>query len=1091
MSDSVSDLTAAERERLLDSLQERLAGGADGRRIGPRGPDTVPPASYAQRRLWFLDRLEPGGTAYNVPLAVRLHGALDPAALDAALTDVVARHEALRTTLREVDGEPVQIVADAGPVHVERADPAEAADPRAWIAREAFRPFDLDAGPLLRCLLLPEGADRAVLLIVAHHAVIDGWSLGVFLADLDAAYRAHTSGRGAELAQPPLQYGDFAVWQSAQDAADDQLTYWRDQLTGAPPVLELPTDRGGLPAGDPNSGATASSTLPEDLARSVRELAAAEDTTSFTVVLAAFSALLGRLAGSEDTVIGVPVAGRSRPELSTSVGYFLNTLALRTDLSGEPTFRGLLSRVRTTAMEAYDHQDAPFERVVEAMQPERSTTHTPIYQVLVNQQTTGPETRRIGDLDLELLELQDPPAKLPLTLYVNEGQDALGFDLLYRTALFSEERITAVLGQLVQLLEQVTGDPDRPVAQYSLVRPEDEAKLPDASVPLPRQEQPTLRDMVRRWVTGTPDAPALAWGQNTCSYAELWQRAEEIRTALAAAGGPRRPVIAVGGPRSPGLIAALLAVLAGDGVLLALDPRLPRLRRQLMLKDSGATHLVVVGDDEPDVPVEGLAVLHVGPADAQPQGAPSGPALPGAEADPAAAYLSFTSGTTGVPKAVVGRAAGLTHFLNWQRDTFEVRPGDRCAQLTGLSFDVVLRDVLLPLVSGATLCLPEHEEQLLPDRCLAWLAEQRVTIAHTVPTLARAWLTDNAGAAPALRVTFFAGEPLTGELATAWRTTTGDGTIVNLYGPTETTLAKCAYVVPRDCPPGVQPVGSALPGGQAFVRGPGGTPCGIGEVGEIVLRTPYRSLGYAGGIESSAWSVNPATGAPDDLLYATGDLGRLRPDGLLDILGRADRQVKIRGVRIETDEVAAVATRHPAVSQAAVVTTTDHDSAPVLVAYLVAPERTSATATQVRGYLGKRLPAAMVPSVVEFVDALPLTANGKIDWRALPPVVLDTPAAEHYEAPRDDTERKVAEIMAVLLRRERVGAHDSFFALGGHSLLAMQLASRLTDAFGVTLPLQEIFAAPTVAGIAAAITAAKATGDDDPGDPGPIRRTER
>jgi acyl-coenzyme A synthetase/AMP-(fatty) acid ligase/acyl carrier protein len=490
-------------------------------------------------------------------------------------------------------------------------------------------------------------------------------------------------------------------------------------------------------------------------------------------------------------------------------------------------------------------------------------------------------------------------------------------------------------------------------------------------------------------------------------------------------------------------------------------------------------------------------------------GAPAGEP-PAADGTAEAAYLFFTSGTTGVPKAVRGRHAGLTHFLGWQRDTFDLRPADRCAQLTGLSFDVVLRDVLLPLVSGAALCIPADAGQdagLDPTGTLDWLAEQRITCLHTVPTLARAWLAGRAGGDPAggsaadggatgggaaggagaggdggpqLRVTFFAGEPLPGELARDWRAACG-GTVVNLYGPTETTLAKCAYLVGTDCPDGVLPVGTAIPGAQALVLGPGGEAGGIGEVGEIVIRTPYRSLGYANpngtdGSDEQRWQPNPATGDPDDLLYRTGDLGRFRPDGDLDILGRLDGQVKIRGVRVETDEVAATLGRHPAVAQAAVTTRPDGRGAATLVAYLVAPAHTPvtpATQTQLRSYLSKRLPDAMVPNAFVFVPAIPATANGKVDWAALP-AGADAAAATEYVAPRTDPERVVAAIMAELLRRDRVGVHDSFFALGGHSLLAMQLVARIAAALGVTLPLQVVFETPTPAGLAAAVLAGPA-----------------
>jgi amino acid adenylation domain-containing protein len=1086
-------LTSSERERLLDLLQDRMAESRDAGIPLARREESLA-ASYAQSRLWFLDRLEPRGSAYNVPVALRLRGTLDGPRLDRALRAVVERHEALRTTLPERDGAPVQRIGAAEDIRLERADPAEAADLPGWIAREAYRTFDLAAGPLLRAVLLPEGPDSTVLLLVAHHAVLDGWSIGLLLHELDEHYRALRSGNAVDLPELPIQYADFAVWQRTRPAeeVESDLAYWQHQLAGAPPLLQLPGDPAPPGQLDRSAGAIASVELGPALSARIRTFAGAAGGTPFMVVLAGFTTLLGRLGGTEDVVVGAPVAGRQRPELQQLIGYFLNTVALRTDLSGAPTFTELFQRVRSASTDAYAHQDVPFEQVVEAVQPERSTSTSPIYQVLVNHTSTVPLLQRMADLELEFLGLGSPPAKLPLTLYIRDGADGLGLDALYQTAVFSGERMHGMLDQLVHLLDRATADPDVPVSAHSLA-PLAGDLLPDPSLALPAETQPDLRALLAEWVETTPTAPSLEWGGQVWSYADLGRRVAGIQACLGEQGALDGSVVAVTGRRSPGLVAAMVAVLVGGGVLLMLDPRLPRLRRQVMLAEGRVAHLVVVGDGDPGVSVEDLSILRVDPATGGAHA--ETPGRPGdAERDDLdAAYLFFTSGTTGVPKAVRGRHQGLVHFLRWQRGTFGVAAGDRCAQLTGLSFDVVLRDVLLPLVSGAVLCIPA-EEELLPAAGLGWLAEHRVTIVHTVPTLADAWLADGQGS-PHLRVTFFAGEPLTGDLTRAWRNATGEGRVVNLYGPTETTLAKCWYEVPVCPPPGVLPVGRPLPGAQALVQRAGGVLCGVGEVGEIVLRTPYRTHVRAGRQEMSRWSANPATKDVGDLLYATGDLGRYRADGSLDILGRTDRQVKIRGVRVETDEVAAVVSRHPAVSQAVVAAAADPAGHPMLVAYLVAPGRTLATETQVRGYLGKRLPAAMVPGVLVFVDDIPVTANGKTDWRALPPAVAPAAASasETFLAPRTEVERVIAQIWSSLLNRERIGVHDDFFALGGHSLLAMQVVSRVASALGVALPLHVLFESPTVAGIAVAVedrrTAPATTQGQD--DSAPIGRAER
>ncbi|HST65332.1 MAG TPA: AMP-binding protein, partial [Mycobacteriales bacterium] len=545
--------------------------------------------------------------------------------------------------------------------------------------------------------------------------------------------------------------------------------------------------------------------------------------------------------------------------------------------------------------------------------------------------------------------------------------------------------------------------------------------------PLPAEPQPSLAELIAEQDRRAPTAPALEWGELVLDRATLAGRVSRIRDALIATAGDS-PVVAVTGSPSAGTVAAVLAVLSGGGVLLTLDPQLPRLRRQAMLTRAGADRLVVVGDVPQQVVTDSLTVVRVSPDAAEvavePATAPDpGRTVPELVRDPAAGYVFFTSGTTGTPKAVVGRRDGLVHFLRWQRGTYGVGPDDRCAQVTGLSFDVVLRDLLLAPVSGATLVVPADAEAAAPARFAGWLGERRVTVLHAVPTLLEAWLAETPPGTPAprLRLTFAAGEPLTAATATRWREAAG-GRVVNLYGPTETTLAKLAYDVPDRPAPGVQPVGRPLPGTQALLHTRAGVACGIGEVGEIVLRTPYRSLGYAGQ-DGPGFEPNPATGDADDLLYRTGDLGRLRPDGSLDILGRADRQVKIRGVRVEPDEVAATAARHPAVTRAVVAAVPDAAGRPLLAAWLVAPTGTSGTPSQVRSFLGKRLPAAAVPSVITVVEDIPRTANGKTDWAALPAAVAATAAPEHVE-PRTELERTVAGVFATLLRRDRVGVHD-------------------------------------------------------------------
>jgi amino acid adenylation domain-containing protein len=582
--------------------------------------------------------------------------------------------------------------------------------------------------------------------------------------------------------------------------------------------------------------------------------------------------------------------------------------------------------------------------------------------------------------------------------------------------------------------------------------------------------------MVDAWVQRAPAQVAVCQGDHQWTYGELGARADTLARALLATGLGAGDVVAIAGARSFGLVAGMLAVLRAGGVLLPIDPQLPPARRCLMLREAGARMIIQVGvEADADAGTEQRAAvvglrLTVDPRTAAPANSSWTPAgqmltLPAiAPADPA--YIFFTSGSSGVPKAVLGTHAGLSHFLCWQRETFAVGPSDRCPQLIGLSFDAVLRDVFLPLTSGATLCLPPREEDITPERVVTWLARECVTLLHTVPSLAQSWLaaTDAPAPLPSLRWAFFAGEPLSDKLIRRWRATfPRTGAIVNFYGPTETTMIKSAHVVPAEPDPGMQPAGRPLPHTQTLVLTPQGQLCGIGEHGEIVLRTPFRTRGYLNA-PWEAWRFrrNPWREDASDLLYYTGDRGRYRADGTFDVAGRLDQQVKIRGVRVEPEEVAAVLARHPAVQQAAVVARADAAGAPRLVAYLVSQPGSAPSSGDLRRFMQTHVPAYLVPDSFIALDRLPLTSNGKLDRGALPaPEPGRADAA--YVAPRTPLEEALAGIWSDVLRVERVGIHDDFFALGGHSLLAIQLLARLRSALTVDIPLRALFELPTLA----------------------------
>ncbi len=1047
--------------------------------------------SFAQQRLWFLDQLQPGDTSENIHMAVCLTGLLDIQALERTLNEVVRRHEVLRTTFAERDGQPVQIISPPQPFSLPLIDlcplPAEERQQKAQqlATAEAVRPFDLSRGPLLRLNLLRLDATEHVLLTTMHHIISDGWSLGVVMREIEALYEAYRSGEESPLAELPLQYADYAMWQRQwfnAEMLDEQLGYWKRQLAGAPAVLDLPTDRKRYGVRS-HRGATQALILSSDLGSSLKALCREEGVTLFMLLLAAFQVLLARHSGQEDVVVGTPIAGRTQKETESLIGFFINTLALRTDLSGDPSFLQLLGRVREMCLGAYAHQDVPFERLIEELQPERSLDRHPLFEILFNNVNVPMETMKLADLTLSQMDQGEPEAKFAVTVYGDETGGKIRLRMLYQTDLFAAERIASVLDQFEYLLEQIVQDPQKKIHSYSLVTPASRRVLPDPCVQLLEPEYQPVPGMFADWAARAPQRVALRQGEYTWTYGELYERAASLAQSLLTEGLEPGEVVAVAGPRSLGLIASLLSVLMSRGVLLALDPDLPAQRRQLMLREAGVKRLLYVGERRAEDAwldeASSLKISNVN-ADGSESAGPKGvTGLAGRRefdiAPDDAAYIFFTSGTTGVPKGVLGRHKGLSHFLTWQRETFAVGPHDRCAQLTNLSFDVVLRDIFLPLTSGATLCLPEEPFDVTAGHILRWMERENISLLHTVPSLAQSWLAQ----APAeislrhLRRVFFAGEPLTDTLVRRWRETFPEaGEIINLYGPTETTLAKCWYKVPAAVSPGVQPVGNPLPETQALVLNDEGQLCGIGERGQIVIRTPFRTLGYINADEEQQqrFVTNHFRQDALDVLYHTGDLGRYRGDGSLEILGRRDNQVKIRGVRIELGEIEQTLCKHSDVREAVVIARESQPGQKSLAAYVVAEPQSTPSVAQLRSHLRTLLPENMIPAAFVLLEALPLTPNGKVDRRALPePDSAAVESATNFVAPRTPIEEMLAEIWSQVLEVERVGVFHNFFELGGHSLLAMQVISRIRETFQVALPLRLLFEEPTVEGLAKAV----------------------
>ncbi|MEU5227132.1 amino acid adenylation domain-containing protein [Streptomyces toyocaensis] len=1025
------------------------------------------PCSPGQHRLWLLEQLEPDGAAAHVEhVAVRMRGPLDATALHRALNTLVERHETLRTALTEADGEPVQAIRPHLTVPLTRIDLTDRPDDLDTVLRDrVLGPFRLDSAPLFRTALVALGPDDHALVIAFHHAVYDQWSGSVFLRDLITSYQAIAGGRKPELPELPIQYGDFAVWQ--RERAGDpreraELDHWTRRLWEVP-VLDLPTDR-PRPAARAHRGSTVTGELPADVVRDLGEVSRAHGATPFMTALAAFSAVLHRWSGQEDIPIGTPVAGRNRPEVQDLIGFFVNNLVLRTDLTGDPSFERLLDRVRGTCLDAYAHADVPFERLVERLAPTRDLSRSPLFQVMfVFGNVPMPETDEPGLPRLEMLRTDTGAAKFDLFFALVPQGEAMRVVLEYDTDLFDRTTAERLLDHYRRLLGAAVRRPRLRMSELPLASPEEERLLrewgtgpvrpvPDTTVP----EEFTAR------CAAHPGRVAVTSGPLALTYAQLRARADEIAARLVAAGVTRGSRVAVALPRGPELVAALLGVLRAGAAYVPLDSAHPAARIRLVLDDAGPRALLTTRALHESLPADGVPpILLDTPADPPPRA--ELPGLPG-PGDPA--YVVYTSGSTGRPKGVVVPHRALTNLLHATAREPGLRADDVLAAVTTVSFDIAALELFLPLVTGARVEIVPADEAADGERLAARLRDCAATALQATPTTFRLLL--EAGWRPATP-TFTAlcgGEAMPPDLAADLAAT--GAAVWNMYGPSETTVWSTAHRVRGEEDP--VPLGRPLANTVVRLAGPDGSPRPLGTPGELWIGGAGLADGY---LDRPELTGERFTDRPDGRWYRTGDLARYRADGRLEFLGRADFQVKLRGFRIELGEIESVLTAHPVVREAVAHVREDTPGNPRLAAYLVLRDDAGEeeTVTEVRARAAEALPAPMVPAVFTVLDALPLTANRKVDRSALP--APDTTALAHlsYEPPRTHAEREVAQVWCDVLGIDKAGVHDDFFALGGHSLLASRVTARLRARLGIDLPVRTVFRNPVLADLAAVLPA--------------------
>ncbi|CAM5733182.1 Non-ribosomal peptide synthetase OS=Streptomyces fumanus OX=67302 GN=GCM10018772_19050 PE=4 SV=1 [Streptomyces fumanus] len=1065
-------MTSSKRNRaealpqdLQEALRRRLAGRAaagTARQAIPRADRTRPlPLSFAQQRLWFLDRLRPGDPRYNSAVALRLTGALDHTALAAALEHVVARHEALRTTFEEHDGTPAQRVHPAGPLPLPVHDltGTAGADLEAALVAEYERPFDLEAGPLLRALLLREAPDAHVLLLTAHHIVTDGWSMGVALDELITAYDALARGASPALAPVATQYPDFAVWQREQLSGarlERHLAYWKEHLSGAvAPELPLDRPRRGEESG---AGAVHTFTVPATTTARLKQLAADRHTTLFTALVAACQTLLARWSGQDDITVGSLTPGRGRTDLERAVGFFVNTVALRTRVETGGSFRDLLTAAADTVNNAFAHGDTPFERLVEAVGATREAGRNPLFDVMVLLHPAPPTAPDPHGLSASPVAVPRRAATFDLSVeFVPDGDGLTGL-LEYRTDLFDAATAARMADQLLRTLDGAAADPDRPLGALPLLSPEQERQVThDWNATALAVPEETLPELFARQAARTPDATALVAGDVRLDHATLDARADRVARHLVARGADPERLVALRLPRTADMIVAILAVWKAGAGYLPLDPALPEDRVRFLLDDA-----------RPALVLDEAALREAYDA----QDAPADAPLPSPHPD-TTAYVIYTSGSTGRPKGVAVAHRSLANLLAGHREGFVAEAGGgplRVALTASFSFDTSLEGVLL-MADGHPLHLVDEATRLDAAALVEYVVEHRIDFLDLTPTYLRQLLPAGLLTDPRHhpRVLMLGGEAVGPAL---WRELAArrDVAAYNFYGPTECTVDALACRISGDGPP---TVGRPLPNVRAYVLDDRLRPVPPGVGGELYLAGAQLARGYDGrpGLTAARFLPDPF-GPPGTRMYRTGDLARWSADGRLDYLGRADDQVKVRGHRIEPGEVEAALTDLPQVAAAAVVAVTDPHGHVRLAAYLVPAGPAARPAPgEVRTALRQVLPDHMVPSSFTVLDALPMTVSGKVDRRALPaPDFEGTERDREFVAPRTPEEETLARIWAEVLGARRVGVTDNFFELGGDSILSIQAVSRARAA-GLHLTSRDVFRHQTVADLAAAASA--------------------
>lgn len=1078
---------------MMDELEKRIAGLSRAKRaildlqLSEDGPSQskqkIPlrqnrdsaPLSFAQQRLWFLDQFEPNSPFYNLSKAVKLSGALNLNAVRRALETIIDRHETLRTSYISVNATPVQVITKDRVMNIPVTDLTKFPEDQreqeleSEMQEELQRPFNLSRDLMLRATLFRLSQEEHLLLLVMHHIASDAWSLNLLLNELGRLYTSYATGLDTNLPPLPIQYGDFAQWQKdwlKEDNLNNHLQYWKEQLKNIPPLLQLPTDR-TRPVIQTYRGARLTYLMPAEMYESLVALGKQNGATLFMTLLATFKILLHRYTGQEEIVVGSPIAGRIRSETENLIGFFVNTLVLRSRLPADLTFQDLLAQMRETALQAFAHQDVPFEKLVEELRPERSLSHSPLFQVMFVLQNIPTQVPEFAGLTFTPMDVETHISKFDLTLYMGKRGDEFRGRLEYNTDLFDQETMERMLGHFNMLLKAIVARPDQRISELALLTPaEQELMLVHwNNTKSAIGTQQTLHGLFEAQVEKSAEAVAVVFEKQTITYRELNRRANQLAHHLISIGVGPEVHVAIYLERSIEMMIAILAVLKAGGAYIPLDPTHPAERLAYILEDSLAALVITQDLLTTSLSFRGIPVLKIDAdwnlIEKSPDDNPDSVLFPRN-----AAYLIYTSGSTGRPKGVIISHFSVVNLLQSMAQHPGLTEQDVFLAVTTLSFDISILELFLPLIIGAQVVVASREDGTFGDQLISKLSDYSVTAMQATPATWQLLLDAGWQPLPSFKI-FCGGEALPRELAGKLL---AGSSLWNLYGPTETTIWSMIHQVhPGD--PSIL-IGKPIANTQVYVLDKEMQPVPIGVPGELHIGGFGIARGYWNRPELIAekFLPDPFGNEPGGRLYQTGDTARFRSDGNIEFLGRQDYQVKVRGFRIELGEIEAALEQYPAIDQNVVIVREDMPGDKRLVAYIVANQQSTPSVSELRSFLSQKLPEYMVPSAFVFLDALPRTPNGKVDRaNLLPPEKIRPELDEEFIAPRNAVEQIVADIWCELLRIERVGVMDNFFDLGGHSLLATQIISRVRDLFQIELPLRRIFEAPTIDGLAEAL----------------------